>query len=170
MAINSFGRSFQTRQTCLGAVPGEAVAHGALTAARNRDLGVEPGPKRVLIVDDNACVLSLTAELLDHLGYQTATAEEGIGALCQLKAAHYDILLTDFEMPGMDGYELAEAAKRHCFGIKVILMTGHCTDELAARIGASTTVDGFLSKPFDLKTVREMLKQVAYQQFSEVMA
>jgi len=170
MAINSFGTSFQTRQTCLGAVPDEAVAHGALTAARDRYLGMEPGPKRVLIVDDNACVLSLTAELLDHLGYQTATAEEGIGALCQLKTAHYDILLTDFEMPGMDGYELAEAAKQHCFGIKVILMTGHCTDDLAARISDSTTVDGFLSKPFDLKTIREMLNQVAYQQFSEMMA
>ncbi len=170
MAINSFGRSFQTRQTCLGVEPGEAAAHCALSAVRDRDLGVESEPKRILIVDDNACVLSLTAELVEHLGYQTATSEDGIGALRQLQNAHIDILLTDFDMPGMNGYELAEVAKQRCFGIKVILMTGHCTDELAERIGASTTVDGFLSKPFDLKTVREMLNQVAYPHFSEMMA
>jgi len=148
-------------------VNGDLACRG-MPVSSDQDLGLESKPNRILVVDDNPAVLSLTAELLEHIGYLVSMAEDGIGALSQLKTDPFDILLTDFEMPGLDGYELAVAAKQQCFGIKVIIMTGHCTDELAERIGASFTVDGFLPKPFDLRSLNETLNQVRRNRLSKL--
>ena len=79
----------------------------------------------VLVVDDEPLVLDLTASVLEELGCGVVAAHNAAEALEQLAANNrIEILLTDINMPGMGGYELAEKAKRVRKGLQVILLSG----------------------------------------------
>jgi two-component system, cell cycle response regulator CpdR len=79
----------------------------------------------VLVVDDEPLVLEVTAAMLGDIGCEVVTAANGDDALAKLAAdERIDILITDINMPGMDGYELAEKAKRMRQGLKVIVLSG----------------------------------------------
>ena len=67
----------------------------------------------VLVVDDDPMVLEVTASMLEEFGCEVTTAASGTDALQQLSAnQRIEILITDINMPGMSGCELAERAKR----------------------------------------------------------
>lgn len=83
--------------------------------------------KKILVVDDNADLLDILAQLLVLHGYDVSTADNGIDALHQVKAAHPDIILSDIQMPGMDGVTMrdelhAQSDTRH---IPVLFFTGN---------------------------------------------
>jgi two-component system, cell cycle response regulator CpdR len=79
----------------------------------------------VLLVDDEPLILEATAALLEDLGCETITASDGEEALEKLSDhPGIDILITDINMPGMDGYELAERARQMRDGLKVIVLSG----------------------------------------------
>ncbi|TFZ08389.1 PAS domain-containing hybrid sensor histidine kinase/response regulator [Ramlibacter humi] len=85
----------------------------------------EPGPMRVLVVDDHPDVLDAMVALLEILGFAVLSAPEGRTALALLEQhADIGVVLTDFNMPGMNGAELLEAAWRSRPGIPGIVMTG----------------------------------------------
>jgi two-component system, cell cycle response regulator CpdR len=70
-------------------------------------------PRAVLVVDDDASVLAVIAAMLEDLGCEVISAQSGIDALDQLtQNERISVLITDINMPGMDGHELAEHAKR----------------------------------------------------------
>jgi two-component system, cell cycle response regulator CpdR len=107
---------------------------------------------RVLLADDDASARDLMARTLSADGHQVATADNGAEALAKL-AGGFDVLLTDVEMPEMDGLALATAALATHPGLRVILMSGHASglekaaplkDRLAAR----------LTKPIAPETLR----------------
>ena len=79
----------------------------------------------VLVVDDDPSVLEVITEMLKDLGCDVISANSGFGALEQL--ARHDrisILITDINMPGMDGHELAERAKRTNPDLKILQLSG----------------------------------------------
>ena len=79
----------------------------------------------VLVVDDDRDLLELAAEVITRLGYYVITARDGFEALDLLrKNRHIRILFSDIRMPGMDGEELAEAARQIRPGLRVILTSG----------------------------------------------
>jgi two-component system, cell cycle response regulator CpdR len=79
----------------------------------------------VLVVDDEPFVLAITASMLEDLGCEVVTAANAPEALAKLSAdQRIEILITDINMPGMDGYELTERANRIRQGLKVILLSG----------------------------------------------
>ena len=83
----------------------------------------------VLVVDDEPLVLDVTASMLEDLGCEVITAANGNDALYKLSMdGRIEILITDINMPGMDGYELAEKAKRVREGLKVIALSGREQD------------------------------------------
>jgi CheY-like chemotaxis protein len=83
----------------------------------------------VLVVDDDPPVLEILAAMLEDLGCQVITATGSPEALSKLAAdPRIDVLFTDVEMPGMDGYELAEEAKRIRNGLAVIVTSGRAQD------------------------------------------
>ena len=83
-----------------------------------------------LVVDDDPAVLDLLAEMLKDLGCEVITALNGTDALTALAndRRRIDILISDVNMPGVVGYELAEKAKRVRKDLKVILLSGRESD------------------------------------------
>ena len=83
----------------------------------------------VLVVDDEPLILGLTASMLEDLGCEVVTAVNAAEALEKLSIdRRIEILITDINMPGMDGYELAERAQSMRERLKVIVLSGREQD------------------------------------------
>jgi signal transduction histidine kinase len=93
---------------------------------------VPAGSGRVLVVEDDEDVLSVTSAMLTQLGYQVVSAGNARDAILRLKDGdRFDLLFSDVVMPqGMTGVELARAARRLCNGIKILLTSGYAEDVL----------------------------------------
>ncbi|MGA9890767.1 MAG: response regulator [Xanthobacteraceae bacterium] len=82
-------------------------------------------PRVVLVVDDEPLVLEVTATMLDDLGCETVTAASGKEALEKLATdQRIEILVTDINMPGMDGYTLTKSATQMREDLKIIVLSG----------------------------------------------
>ena len=81
-----------------------------------------------LVVDDDPAVLELLAEMLEELGCEVITQQDAAEALSVLREdRRIKLLLTDINMPGIAGYDLAEQAKRLRPGVKPVLVSGRET-------------------------------------------
>ena len=78
----------------------------------------------VLIAEDDAVIRRAFAELLTHWGFTTRTARNGVDALVEIDLEKPDILLSDLEMPGMNGYELLSMVRRRHPEIPLVAMSG----------------------------------------------
>lgn len=108
---------------CLRSGEGRNVGIGAaLAGGQVLEIGVS---RVVLVVDDEPFVLDVTAQMLEDLGCNVVTAGSGGEALEMLSDnRHIEILITDLNMPGMDGYELAERAARLRPDLQILLLSG----------------------------------------------
>ncbi|MDA8137611.1 MAG: response regulator [Desulfobacteraceae bacterium] len=115
-------------------------------------------PLRSLVVDDDGIVLKYVAQMLSRLGCpKVETAQKKPELLNKLVTGPFDLMVTDLEMPDMNGFHLSQMIKNEMGNTKVIIMTGRgkedCLDMMATR-----WVDGWLFKPFGLKELRHMLQ------------
>jgi CheY-like chemotaxis protein len=106
-------------------------------------------PVQLLVVDDDALSRDVIALLLQNAGYAVETADSGDAALLHLKAARLpDVVLTDLEMPGVTGNELALRLRDICGPATVLVaMSATAPDD-----GSDREFDGFLLKPFTMAT------------------
>jgi CheY-like chemotaxis protein len=106
---------------------------------------------RVLVVDDEPAVRRFVADALARSGYDVVVAGNGREALARVYADHESpaLLITDIEMPGMSGVELAARVRADRPGIRVVLMTGREASAARARERAGL-VEAVLLKPFAL--------------------
>lgn len=107
--------------------------------------------RRVLFVDDDADVLSMTCSLLELLNQRVDGAASPADALALLERNQYDVLITDYGLPGMNGIELATKAKAAQPQLKIVIATGYGQVAAAAEIGAITMPKPFT--PADLKRI-----------------
>jgi CheY-like chemotaxis protein len=112
-------------------------------------------------VDDDVEILTLVSRMAACLGYGSCTAASGKEALLRLQKGDVDLVITDYQMPRMDGFELAGQIRRQCPGLPVILMTGYYSEDLEERIQSRHLFDGLLKKPFNLKALEDRLRRVA---------
>src|SRR5512143_1824403 len=103
---------------------------------------------KALVVDDDGELRSIVGKMLTVLGYEVSSAENGEKALRILLRSKFDIVLSDYEMPGMDGVALARRIKKSSPGTPVVLMTGAAKETVLSRMG--TAVDRVILKPFTL--------------------
>jgi DNA-binding NtrC family response regulator len=127
-------------------------------SADRQPLDSESG--RILVVDDDPGILKLVAKMIEHLGFRPTAAVDAMDALYHLNKTRFDMVITDYEMPLMDGFQLADLIKTKYFGTKVIIMTGHCERTVADMMEGSDIVDGLLIKPFNLNTMKEKVERV----------
>jgi two-component system chemotaxis response regulator CheY len=115
------------------------------------------GTLHVLIVEDDAATRRLYKFLLTNGGYAVLEAEDGVMALEQLARNHCDLVITDMNMPRMDGMELIQAIRRDYSSIYVIMITAFGTpdtEKQALRIGAND----YLAKPFDFEELERRVR------------
>lgn len=108
----------------------------------------KPAGIRLLLAEDEAPQRLLLQRLLEWAGYFVETAASGDEALAKITAGHYQILLTDLEMPGMDGATLCRRVREADLPsyLYIVLLTAHTsTADIVA--GLEAGADGYLCKP-----------------------
>lgn len=117
----------------------------------------------VMLVEDDAAVRMLVLDLLKELGYRAHEAEDARGALPVLESdLRVDLLVTDVGLPGMNGRQLAEIARQHRPGLKVLFMTGYA--EIAAeRQGFLEEGMDMVSKPFSIDLLANKIRTMIGQ-------
>jgi hypothetical protein len=116
---------------------------------------------RVLVVDDNPVNQRVVVHMLDKLDVHCELAAGGADALVSLERGGHDLLLTDIEMPDMDGYELTRAVRRLPGGtatIPVVAMTAHALKGVREECLAAG-MDDYIAKPIQLEALRELLER-----------
>jgi putative two-component system response regulator len=104
---------------------------------------------RILVVDDDEIGLAVVRNALAHAGHQVLTAGNGEEALAVLRREDVRLVITDWEMPVMDGLDLCQAIRRRDGGyVYVILLTSHGSSA-AIVTGMSAGADDFIVKPFN---------------------
>ena len=110
---------------------------------------------RVLIVDDEESMRLLVARAVAMDGHETTTAADGAEALDILSSpdSSFDLLLTDIQMPVMDGIALALTAARDFPQLTILLMTGFA-DQRERASGLNAIAHDVISKPFSVADIR----------------
>ncbi|HEY0821315.1 MAG TPA: chemotaxis response regulator CheY [Rhizobacter sp.] len=117
---------------------------------------------KFLIVDDFSTMRRIVRGLLKELGYNNAEeAEDGAAALNLLKNAKFDFVVSDINMPNMNGFELlaaikAEASLKH---IPVLMVTAEARKEDIVR-AAQDGAAGYIVKPFTKATLEEKVQKI----------
>ncbi|MDF3117451.1 response regulator [Burkholderia semiarida] len=146
----------------LRAATSEQIA--AQDAARADDAALPAVAARVLVVDDHPVNRKLLQGQLVTLGYAADAAEESAAALRCCTDTRYDLVMTDLNMPGMDGYTLARVLRAQYPGLPVVAVTAHASAAEHARC-AEAGIVAVLVKPVLLdmidRTVRRFAKGAA---------
>ena len=102
---------------------------------------------RVLVVDDALTVRELQRSILERGGYEVVTAGDGVEAMAVLAEGSVDLVLTDVEMPRMDGFALTEAIRAHPArgNVPVLILTSRASEEDRQR-GLEAGADGYIVK------------------------
>ena len=113
----------------------------------------------VLVVDDNEALREVIALMLSGCGCRCESARNGVEAIQKLQRSRFDAVVTDLEMPVMDGIALTRKLRQYFSSLPVMIITGHSdqdSKEAALRAGAKE----FLRKPFEVSDLLEKLHKM----------
>jgi CheY-like chemotaxis protein/two-component sensor histidine kinase len=112
---------------------------------------------KILLVDDDALIAMSSVDMLEDLGHEVVEANSGSQALELISGQHFDLVITDYSMPGMTGAQLAQAARNIHPALPIVLATGY------ADLPAGTDIDlPRLAKPYDqAQLAKEIAKAMA---------
>ena len=112
--------------------------------------------QKILVADDNRMVLTMVCQMLTSLAYDVQEADHGLEALTLFEKEKFDLVLTDIQMPYMDGWELTRRVKSLAPGMHVIAMTGMAQEEVPVTLGKSGP-DHVLFKPLNIDELKEAM-------------
>jgi response regulator RpfG family c-di-GMP phosphodiesterase len=117
----------------------------------------ESGRKRILIVDDEESIRTMLAGFLRSRGFDAETAADAAQALALLEQQPFDLVLSDVNMPGMNGIELLSRIRRSHAAVGVLMLTG-CEDVSMAVDAMKSGALDYVQKPFDLDEVVALIR------------
>jgi two-component system, chemotaxis family, chemotaxis protein CheY len=107
-------------------------------------------PIKVLVVDDEKGIRFLLSEVLLHSGFEVSLARDGQESLEKMENNHFDLVVTDINMPRLDGVSMLKSMRQTGREEKIIIMTGNPSDERLTDKDLPQVVTR-LYKPFDMK-------------------
>ncbi|OLP49936.1 hybrid sensor histidine kinase/response regulator [Allorhizobium taibaishanense] len=114
------------------------------------------GPRRILLVDDDALIAMSAADMLSDLGHEVVEAYSGKEALALMdRGTTFDLLITDYSMPGMTGAELVKAARDRVPGLPILMASGYADLPSGVEIDVAR-----LGKPYTQEQLASMLKKL----------
>lgn len=134
---------------------------GGATLFRSQDAEVKAGARaqrRVLVVDDDHRVRSVTARMLREQGYEVVEAASGREALRTLEQTPVQVVVTDIVMPEMDGLTLANRMVHADPASRIILITGYASEQLK-NLGINASPYPLLMKPFTMEQLVEFVER-----------
>jgi len=118
--------------------------------------------KHILVVDDDPSILSVFELILSGQDYQVSLASSGEGALEHFKSKGTpDLVIMDFKMPGISGFEAYKRIKAQNPTVPVFIMTGYTVDSIvkdAMKLG----LRGVIFKPFDMEEILQLIKKTIW--------
>jgi|SRR3954467_10821088 CheY-like chemotaxis protein len=115
--------------------------------------------RRILVVDDEPFVCDAVKLMLEFDGHTVETASHGKEALEVFQKSKFDLVITDWKMPGMSGDQLADAVKQLLPGQPVVMITAHAEMLQTSSISLKS-VDAIVPKPFLLDDLRKAIAKV----------
>jgi DNA-binding response OmpR family regulator len=101
----------------------------------------------ILVVDDERSIVDLCVKVLGRLGHDVSGLTDGEEALSKIAGSPIDLLVVDYKMPGLNGFEVIRRARSLHRGLRIVLITGHGTREVVGE-AIDGGVNGILVKPF----------------------
>lgn len=117
---------------------------------------------RILVVDDFSTMRRIIKNLLRDLGFNnTSEADDGTTALPMLQNGSFDLLITDWNMPGMQGIDLLRSVRAdpHLKALPVLMVTAEAKREQIVE-AAQAGVNGYIVKPFTAQTLKEKVDKI----------
>lgn len=113
----------------------------------------------VLIVDDDLSLLETTAYMVETLGYDVITAQNGLEAVEKYKEITPALVFMDVKMPIMDGFDAFFKIKDFDSDAKVVLITAYTMDEKKHLKAQSMSLLDTIEKPYDIERIEDALKK-----------
>ncbi|MEA3306829.1 MAG: response regulator, partial [Elusimicrobiota bacterium] len=108
---------------------------------------VQAGGEKILVVDDDGDLLALAEKILNNAGYKTDTASDGVEAIIKISKNSYNLVLSDIDMPNLDGIQLVEMINQKNLNTKIIMLTASSDENAESRSLTVGALD-FIRKPF----------------------
>jgi DNA-binding response OmpR family regulator len=124
-----------------------------------------PPRHRVLIVEDDDHIALALEYLLTQAGHDHQRLADGAAALACIRATHPDLVLLDVMLPGLSGYDVCEGVRRDpaLAAVKILMMTARGS-AVERRKGLALGADGFITKPFELRELRQEVRRLLGQE------
>lgn len=117
----------------------------------------------ILLADDDPSIIKLLSIITGSMGYRYLIAEDGARALELLNDHQVSLLISDIEMPRLNGLALLKEVRRHFPGTNVLIMTGYTDDYTFSDLIAAGAVD-FMTKPFTIEEAKAKLERIFKEQ------
>jgi chemosensory pili system protein ChpA (sensor histidine kinase/response regulator) len=139
-----------------------APAARAIETSREEADPAADGKRWVLLVDDSVSVRKFVGGMLERAGFRVVTARDGAEALALLAARTVDIVVTDLEMPRLNGYELIRDLNREpaTCGLPIVVLTTRAGAKHAS-LAKSLGVEHYVAKPVDEKSFVQLIESLA---------
>ena len=115
--------------------------------------------KRILVVDDMTSIRQVIMALLNASGHLPVEASSGVMALQLMQQTKFDLVLSDWNMPGMTGSELVTAIRAKDLAIPIVMITAEADRQRVLEL-QSLGVNGYLLKPFKQQTLINVLGKI----------
>jgi len=116
---------------------------------------------RILIVDDAKAIRDILSEILSVMGFEVAAASSGHEGLDLFLKNSFDLVLTDLEMPDLDGWTLAFYIKDKSPNTPIVLVTGEEKRRVMEKLEGSC-IDSVMFKPFALEDIQETVQKLLH--------
>ena len=123
----------------------------------------------VLVVDDEAMIRNLVERILSKEGYNILQAQDGEAALDIVNSQKVDIIVSDMNMPGMDGLCLLKILKKVRPEIGVVMMTGE-GDEYTVKDALLAGADEYIAKPFESFEIKMIVERTYWRILADTCA